>query len=308
MDSGLIKLGIVGVGKIVRDQHLPAISKNADFELVAAASRNATIEGVQNFRTIQEMLDNGPKLDAVALCMPPQYRYQAARYALSKGVHVLLEKPPGATVSEVVQLADLAKQNSLSLFATWHSRCGAAVNKAKQLLAGKSIESASVVWREDVRKWHPDQEWIWQAGGLGVFDPGINGLSILTYLLPEPAFVTHSSLSFPANKAAPIAASMRFTTSSGLPIDLEFDWRQSGGEVWDIHFQTDEGELLISEGGGSVSLSGNRIEVEESNEYEVIYQRFAEIIRAGESDVDLAPLALTADAFLLGDREIVDAF
>ncbi|MDO9306657.1 MAG: gfo/Idh/MocA family oxidoreductase, partial [Mesorhizobium sp.] len=38
-----IRLGIVGVGKIVRDQHLPAIARNKDYALVAAASRNATV-------------------------------------------------------------------------------------------------------------------------------------------------------------------------------------------------------------------------------------------------------------------------
>lgn len=307
MESGLIKIGIVGVGKIVRDQHLPAISKNKYFHLTAAASRNATVEGVDNFRTIEEMLD-ATELDAVALCMPPQYRYQAAHSALSAGVHVLLEKPPGATVSEVDQLAELADQNDLSLFATWHSRYGAAVNKAQALLNDVTIESVKVTCREDVRKWHPDQDWIWQAGGLGVFDPGINGLSILTHLLAEPAFVTRSHLAFPANKAAPIAADMTFTNSAGLPIELEFDWRQSGDEVWNIEFATSAGTVLVSEGGGKVSLAGEIVEVEESSEYEAIYQRFVDIISAGISDVDLAPLKLTADAFLLGNREMVEAF
>ncbi len=37
--------------------------------------------------------------------------------------------------------------------------------------------------KEDVRRWHPGQDWIWEAGGFGVFDPGINALSILTEVL-----------------------------------------------------------------------------------------------------------------------------
>ena len=49
-----INLGIVGVGKIVRDQHLPALAKDPDYRLVAAASRNATVDGVANFPTIEE--------------------------------------------------------------------------------------------------------------------------------------------------------------------------------------------------------------------------------------------------------------
>ena len=35
-----INLAIVGVGKIVHDQHLPSIAANADFKLVATASRH----------------------------------------------------------------------------------------------------------------------------------------------------------------------------------------------------------------------------------------------------------------------------
>src|SRR5687767_3927639 len=94
-----IRLGIVGVGKIVRDQHLPALARDEDFRLVAAASRNATVDGIANFATIEEMLASGVELDAVSLCQPPQARHKAARAALEAGKHVFLEKPPGATVS-----------------------------------------------------------------------------------------------------------------------------------------------------------------------------------------------------------------
>jgi D-galactose 1-dehydrogenase/L-arabinose 1- dehydrogenase len=42
-----------------------------------------------------------------------------------------------------------------------------------------------LIWREDVRVWHPGQDWLLAAGGFGVFDPAINALSILTRVLPE---------------------------------------------------------------------------------------------------------------------------
>jgi D-galactose 1-dehydrogenase len=303
-----INVGIVAVGKIVRDQHLPAIERNLSLNLIATASQNASVAGIPSYQTIEEMLKGAPDLDAVALCMPPQYRYQAAHIALNHGLHVLLEKPPGATVSEVEQLADLAAQKGLSLFATWHSRYAGAVEKAKLLLIDQTIKSVSVAWKEDVRKWHPGQDWIWQAGGLGVFDPGINGLSILTHLLPEPAMVSKAELVFPENRAAPIAATMQFTTASGLGIELDFDWRQTGKEIWDVKFALDQGELIVSEGGGIVSLNGEPQEIVEKNEYEAIYHRFVEIVAGGICDVDLTPLKLTADAFLLGDRQVVEAF
>jgi len=311
MSNNRIKLGIVGVGKIVRDQHLPSIDKNGSYELVATASRNASVDGIAAYKTIEEMLDAVPQLEAVALCMPPQYRYQAAQLALKKGLHVMLEKPPGATVSEVDQLAELATSRNVSLYATWHSRHGAAVEKAKTLLAGAQIKHAKIAWKEDVRKWHPNQEWIWQAGGLGVFDPGINGLSILTHILAEPMFVKSAELLFPENRAAPIAANISFQTPSLLSIEADFDWRQTGDEAWNIELDTKEGLVALTQGGDALTLHGQKIDAgnhSEHGEYETIYANFADIIRAGQSDVDLAPLKLVADAFLLGNRKIVEAF
>jgi len=308
MTKSPIKLAIVGVGKIVRDQHLPSINTNTNFELVAAASRNSSIDGVENFATIDEMLAARTDLEAVALCMPPQYRYQAAHVALFNGLHVLLEKPPGATVSEVEQLAELANQNGVSLFATWHSRFSAGVDPAREFLSKVGIKSMRVIWKENVKKWHPGQEWIWQAGGLGVFDPGINGLSILSHILPEPAFVTRSRLLFPANKAAPIAAQMILQTASNLMIQVDFDWRQVGDEVWSIVVETDGGQVVLSAGGVALVINGEAQRLEESSEYADIYARFERLIRSKRSDVDLAPLKLTADAFLLGGREIIEPF
>jgi D-galactose 1-dehydrogenase len=99
-----IRLGLVGLGKIARDQHLPAIAATDGIELVAVASRNATAEGVNNYPDLAAMLDGEPGLDAVVLCQPPQFRFEAARDALAAGKHVFLEKPPGASVSEAQAL------------------------------------------------------------------------------------------------------------------------------------------------------------------------------------------------------------
>jgi len=303
-----INLAVVGVGKIVRDQHLPAIAKNADYRLIAAASRHGTVDGIDNFKSIDEMLAAVPAIDAVSLCMPPQYRYQAAEKALAAGKHVFLEKPPGATLSEVADLEALAAAKGVSLFASWHSRYAPAVEAAKAFLAGTTIRSMRVIWKEDVRHWHPNQEWIWQAGGLGVFDPGINALSIVTHILPRPAFITAATLEFPENRDAPIAATMTFSDAAGLDLAAEFDWRQTGKQSWDIVAETDAGEMVLSEGGAKLSIDGKLVHEEPEQEYPMLYRHFAEIVKAGKSDVDLAPLRHVADAFMLGRRKIVEAF
>ncbi|MBY2931965.1 Gfo/Idh/MocA family protein [Rhizobium leguminosarum] len=303
-----INLAIVGVGKIVRDQHLPSIAKNPDFQLVATASRHGTVEGVKSYTTIEAMLDAEPSIDAVSLCMPPQYRYEAAYKALVAGKHVFLEKPPGATLSEVADLEALANKQGASLFASWHSRYAPGVEAAKAFLAATTIKSVHVIWKEDVRHWHPNQEWIWQAGGLGVFDPGINALSIVTHILPRPIFITEAVLEFPENRDAPIAADIHFRNADGLPVHAEFDWRQTGKQSWDIVAETAAGQMVLAEGGAKLLIDGALRFAEPEQEYPSLYRRFAEIIKAGKSDVDLAPLRHVADAFMLGKRKFVDAF
>ena len=304
----VIRMAIVGLGKIARDQHIPAIAGTEGIELVAVASRNASIDGVAHFATLDELLAAAPDIAAVALCTPPQVRHAQAAAALKAGKHVLLEKPPGATVSELAPLIAAARQTGRTLFATWHSRFAPAVEPATAFLAGRQIKSVVVEWKEDVKVWHPGQAWIWEPGGLGVFDPGINALSILTRILPRPFFLTQAELSFPRNRAAPIAADLVFSDDTGLPIRAEFDWRQTGPQTWDISVDTDAGRLTLSSGGSHLVHDGDILVDEKQAEYRGIYRRFVELIANGVSDVDLSPLVHVADAFMLGRRHEVEPF
>ena len=304
----VIRMAIVGLGKIARDQHIPAIAGTEGIELVAVASRNASIDGVAHFATLDELLAAAPDIAAVALCTPPQVRHAQAAAALKAGKHVLLEKPPGATVSELAPLIAAARQTGRTLFATWHSRFAPAVEPARAFLANRQIKSVVVEWKEDVRVWHPRQAWIWEPGGFGVLDPGINALSIMTHILPRPFFLTRSALSFPRNRAAPIAADLAFSDDTGMPIDVVFDWRQTGPQTWDIRVETDAGRLVLSSGGSRLVHDGCTLVDEKQAEYRCIYRRFVELIANGASDVDLSPLVHIADAFMLGRRRDVEPF
>lgn len=303
-----IKIAIVGVGKIVRDQHLPAIGKNDDFDLIATASRNGTVDGIPAYASIEEMLQAVPEIEAVSLCMPPQYRYEAAKAAIRAGKHVFMEKPPGATISEVQDLIREAEAASVSLFASWHSRYAPAVEAAKTYLSQNAIQSVQVNWKEDVRHWHPNQEWIWQAGGLGVFDPGINALSIITHILPQAIFIEKATLEFPENRDAPIAAQIDFDSADGWKVSADFDWRQTGKQSWDIIAKTAGGTLRLSDGGSHLFIDEVEKPQGPEREYPALYEQFAAIIKAKTSDVDLAPLTHVADAFMLGRRKFVEEF
>jgi D-galactose 1-dehydrogenase len=263
---------------------------------------------VPHAATLVELLRGGLDIDAVAICTPPQVRQAQAAMALAAGKHVLLEKPPGATVAEITPLSAAARAAGRTLFTAWHSRYAPAVEPARQLLAGRQINSVRITWKEDVRVWHPGQAWIFEPGGLGVFDPGINALSILTHILPQPVLVTRADLDVPANCAAPIAAELELADAAGLPITAAFDFRQTGQESWDMHFETDHGPVLLSRGGACLSDGGKVVLEAKKEEYPLLYRRFMQLAAEGRSDVDLAPFQLVADCFLLGRWRTVEAF
>ncbi|MDX3965225.1 MAG: Gfo/Idh/MocA family oxidoreductase [Bradyrhizobium sp.] len=303
-----LRIAIVGFGKIARDQHVGAIAAVPGATLAAVASRNASLPELPHFATIEELLEQGPPIDAVSLCTPPQVRRAQAAAALAAGKHVMLEKPPGTGVAELDPLIAMAAEAKRTLFATWHSRHAPAVEPARQWLAERRIASVQISWKEDVRVWHPGQAWIWEPGGLGVFDPGINALSILTRILPKPVFVTAAELAFPANCQAPIAANLTLTDISGLPVTAEFDFRQTGPQSWDIVVETNQGRMTLSSGGARMSVDGTVLAEAPDEEYRGLYRRFVELAATGASDMDLTPLRLVADAFLLGKRTIVEPF
>ncbi|WP_142846339.1 Gfo/Idh/MocA family protein [Telmatospirillum sp. J64-1] len=304
-----IPIAIVGLGKIGRDQHVPSIAAHPRFRLAATVSRHATMEEVPAYTDLSAMQAAHPEITAVALCTPPQVRYDLAREALEAGLDVLLEKPPGATVAEVEALARLARERGRVLFATWHSRFAQGVPAARDWLAGREILSGRITWREDVRRWHPGQTWIWQPGGLGVFDPGINALSILTEILPLPVRLTGAELEFPENQQAPIAARLSLRAGAAA-IEADFDFRQTGPQTWDILLETDEGRLHLSGGGATVTAAGRDLAKGDAldSEYDGVYARFADLLARRESEVDVTPLMHVADAFMLGRRLTTDPF
>jgi predicted dehydrogenase len=303
-----IRIAIIGFGKIARDQHLPSIRGDSRFELVATSTRSGDpgldlpcfADSAVMFRKMRG------RLDAVAICTPPIVRHDIATAALGAGLHVLLEKPPAATLGETEDLARIASAAGRTLFTAWHSQHAAAVPAAAALLAGQRVTGLDIQWREDVRKWHPGQEWIWDPGGFGIFDPGINALSIATRILPDPLFVRQATLFVPANKQAPIAAQLAFSKPG---FAAEMDWRHAEDEEWTIRVSTGDGAALeLLDGGARLLVDGVERSVHSRGEYPGLYDRFATLIAAGESEVDREPLRVVADAFLAGRRETVEPF
>jgi D-galactose 1-dehydrogenase len=297
----VLKIGLVGFGAVAR-RHVDVIARSQQFELVAIASVTPVVGGPNCpvFNHHREMLTHSPELQAVAICTPPGVRYQIAREALLAGKGVLLEKPPSVTVGEIMALEQVARKMERSVFTAWHSRFNKAVDRAQELLCKREVRTIRIKWLEDVGRWHANQDWIWEPKGLGVFDAGINAISILTQILPKPVIVTDSVLWSLPGRHTPIAAEMNGHLADGSgEWRIDLDWR-CPEECRELHIECTDGTALrLSQSGRSLEVDGVPLIAESNQEYDRLYTHFNSLLVARRSDVDFEPLRVIADAFMI---------
>jgi predicted dehydrogenase len=119
----------------------------------------------------------------------------AIRMALEAGSHVLTEKPSCTKLEQFEQLAKLAKKRERHLMLAMATRSGAALKKARRLIAAGAIGkpySVSMVWIADQtrltskayhKSWLADPK---RAGGGKLIYHGIHYLDVIQQLLNDP--------------------------------------------------------------------------------------------------------------------------
>ncbi|MFD1612200.1 Gfo/Idh/MocA family protein [Sphingomonas tabacisoli] len=308
----MIRIAIIGYGKIARDQHVPAMTKHGGYDLKAVVTTSGGgPDGVPVFASTEDMLAAmRGQIDAVAISTPPAPRYAIARQCLAAGLDMLLEKPPATTLGQIEELRDECAAAGRVLFTTWHSQYAAAVDQARDLLKDKRIASMRICWHEDVNKYHPGQDWVWGAGGFGVFDPGINALSIAVKIVPSRLILDDALLRIPANREQPIVARLKLSSPvADGPIEATFDWCPATEDEWTITVQPVDGpELVLRHGGSEIAVGGEVREPTGPGEYPGIYAEFAKLVAERRSHVDFQPLRIVADAFMTAKREAAPAF
>lgn len=300
-------LVLVGVGKIARNQHIPALRETSLFRLAATVSHHGQVDGVPAFASLTDAVKAGLGLEAASLCTPPHGRGALVQEAFGLGLDVMVEKPPALSLAEAEAMIAAAKARGRSLMFSWHARAAGGVSLAQAFLATTQARAVRVAWREDARVWHPGQDWLWQPG-LGAFDPGINALSILTALFGPDVALSRADLAIPDNRAAPVRADLALLGPGGMPIAIEIDIDHRGPPVWDIAIETAAGTALLSEGGARFTAPGHPLQTPPGRAYGRVYQAFAALRARGGSDADLSPLRLVEQALAEGAITSAPAF
>src|SRR5437868_8101639 len=117
----MLYIAVIGCGKVA-DQHVQAIHRIADCEIVALCDRELLMAkqlgerfGVSAcFSDLREMLDAASP-DVIHITTPPQSHFALAKQCLESGAHVYLEKPFTITAGEAEALIQLAEHRGLKV-------------------------------------------------------------------------------------------------------------------------------------------------------------------------------------------------
>jgi predicted dehydrogenase len=170
-----LRVGLIGFGYAGKTFHAPLIQATPGLALAAVASsdagkvRAALGDGPAVFARPHDLIAEAD-LDLVVIASPNATHFELAQLALSKGKHVVVDKPFTATAGEALQLAALAHEKGLLLSVFHNRRWDSTTLTVQRLLAAGTlgeIRYASLHYDrfrpQAVERWKENAE---QGGGL----------------------------------------------------------------------------------------------------------------------------------------------
>jgi UDP-N-acetylglucosamine 3-dehydrogenase len=144
----MMKVGVIGVGAMGQN-HARVYSEIANLVGVTDAMPEQARKigerlGVTSFESADALLD---RVDAVSICTPTSYHFDTAMKAITKGKHLLVEKPFTGDSRKAEALCRAAEKNGVVIASGFIERCNPIVAVAKETMEagmiGKIISLAS---------------------------------------------------------------------------------------------------------------------------------------------------------------------
>jgi predicted dehydrogenase len=189
------RIGIVGLGAIARNTHVPVLSSFRDVSLESAAE--VDIKRAEEFAkrwnigrlygTYEDMYRDGG-LDAVFVCLPNFLHHDAVRGALDHGLHVFCEKPMGSSAGQARDLVGVARKKDLFLAVGYNMLLEpsfeAARKTVKSMRLGKVIQlNGTFVSAGPYAGWVPDSDWLLRDRYAVLYDQGSHLISLILSML-----------------------------------------------------------------------------------------------------------------------------
>ena len=230
---GVNGLGIVGCGWVTANRHLPALARVPELEVVALADADAKAVDALGARFglrghydgVAQLLDD-PRVDAVAVCVPPAAHVEVALAALEAGKPVFVEKPLALTLEDADRLVTRAAGTGLAAMVGFNLRFHRLVRRLRELVSrGElgSIHAVGTTYTDDVllRPDHPPWRDTREQGGGTLLEKAIHHIDLWRFLLgDEVEQVQAQTSSGAAEVVASVSARMRSgALASTLAVD-----------------------------------------------------------------------------------------
>ena len=206
----MIRIGILGCGKIAQVRHIPEYADNKDCELYgfynptrSRAEDMAKKYGGKVFDTPEELLAD-PNIDAVSVCAANYAHAELTIKALKAGKHVLCEKPMATNLADCEAMVAAAKESGKLLMIGQNQRLTAAHMMARKMVEdgviGKVLTFRTSFGHGGPETWaiKPGKDtWFFDKSkaAMGVMaDLGIHKTDLIQFLLGQKVVATTAML------------------------------------------------------------------------------------------------------------------
>lgn len=187
-------MGIVGCGFVTERHHLPALKRVPGINVVALADKDrnrleqlgAEYSVPQRYATFHELID-ADNVDAVAVCLPPQFHAEVALAALEKGKHLFIEKPLALNLADCDRLIEASKLDpSRKIMVGFNLRWHRLVRQTRDIINRNELGPIKLVRTVFTSGKQPGAS-AWRtspdAGGGVLFDLGVHHFDVVRFLL-----------------------------------------------------------------------------------------------------------------------------
>lgn len=219
----MLKIGIIGCGKITEVRHAPEYAENPNCQLVAffdvvpeRAKALAEQYGGVAYDSIEALLASD--VDAVSVCVANAYHAQASIQALKAGKHVLCEKPVATTPEDCEAMVAAAKAAGKFLMIGQNQRLAKAHVKAREII--ESGEMGKVITFE-THFAHPGPEGWTGVRDSWFFDKKVASFGVMADLGVHKTDLIHYLTGKKIVRTSAVLATLDKTFSDGRPITVD---------------------------------------------------------------------------------------
>ena len=217
--EGPLKVGVVGVG-VMGSNHARVFSDMAVVELVGVADPDvkqrefvARTLGCADFADINGLLREG--VDAITIAAPTPLHHDLALECISRGVHVLVEKPIAPSVEEGRAIVAAARRAGVTLMVGHVERFNPAVESIKRAIKDQDILSIAIT---RVGPFPP------RMSNVGVvIDLAVHDIDLIRWFTDSEIVEIQPQLSSAVAEREDIAL-LQFRTASGVLAHINTNW------------------------------------------------------------------------------------